>query len=228
MTGQSISHSAFSTSITSIDNRRSSLLAKKEEEEGKEEKSLPSEGASDILSSPAFLKRKLEVLKQDLAITEERLEAANTALEEGKAVWGDKFADLNKQRTNLQKRMSEQSNDVDESATVEVATKLLGVLENYNRAFTFTPAENDADKEVEEEYRKNYQGILDTLESLGVKEVECVGVEFDYEVHNAVMTRMSDEYDDGVVIEELAKGYVLGDMEEGGQLIRAAMVVVAA
>jgi molecular chaperone GrpE len=49
-----------------------------------------------------------------------------------------------------------------------------------------------------------------------------VGKEFDYAVHNAVMTSPSDEYEEGVVIQELQKGYALGD-----EVIRAAYVVVA-
>jgi molecular chaperone GrpE len=47
-------------------------------------------------------------------------------------------------------------------------------------------------------------------------------VEFDYEFHQAVMQKPSEEYEEGIVCEELAKGFKLND-----QLIRAAMVVVA-
>ena len=111
----------------------------------------------------------------------------------------------------------------DDEATVRVVRQMLGVLDNYDRAFGVLTAETDEEKEIEEAYRATYAKILETFEMLGVKEVETVGAEFDYEIHQAVMQRPSDEYDEGIVCEELAKGFVLGD-----KLIRAAMVSVAA
>ena len=53
--------------------------------------------ADDILSSPAFLNRKLEVLKSDLAKAEDELAAAQTSLEQGKADWGKQLDDLEKE-----------------------------------------------------------------------------------------------------------------------------------
>ena len=209
--------------------------AKASGEEKKEEPKLPSEGASDILSSPAFLKRKLEVIQKDIAQCNEDLEKSKAAVEEGKALWKDKFEALNKERANLQDRMSKQSKESEATATVEVARKLLGVLDNFDRAFMAVTPESDADKEAEEAYKKGYDAIMETLASLNVKEIETVGKEFDYELHNAVMMRPSDEYDDGYVMEELQKGFAYGEVgtdDEGnrldGQLIRAAMVVVSA
>lgn len=192
-------------------------------------------GGTDILNSPAFLKRKLEVIKSDIAKVDEEIENAKNAVEEGKAVWGEKLASIQTERANLQERMSKQTQEVGGDATVEVAQKLLNVLDNFDRAFASVTPEIDADKEAEAAYKKAYDGILETLKTLGVKEVETVGKEFDYELHNAVMMRPSDEYDEGIVMEELAKGYAYGEVgqdEEGnkldGQLIRAAMVIVAA
>ena len=66
--------------------------------------------------------------------------------------------------------------------------------------------------------------ILDTLAGLGLKKVETVGTEFDYEFHSAVMMRPDEDFEEGMVCEELAKGYAMED----GTLVRAAMVVVAA
>ena len=53
--------------------------------------------ADDILSSPAFLNRKLDVLKSDLAKAEEELEAAKASLEQGKAEWGKQLDVLEKE-----------------------------------------------------------------------------------------------------------------------------------
>jgi molecular chaperone GrpE len=60
------------------------------------------------------------------------------------------------------------------------------------------------------------------LDALGVKPVPTVGQPFDPHVHEAVAAESSDRHAPDTVIEELARGYRLGD-----KLIRPAMVKVA-
>ena len=108
-------------------------------------------------------------------------------------------------------------------ATVQVAREVLKVLDNYDRAFGAINAETESQMAIEQEYRQSYADILKVLADLGVEEVQTVGTEFDYEVHQAVMQKPSDEFDEGIVCEEFQKGFKLGDT-----LIRAAMVSVAA
>ena len=101
---------------------------------------------------------------------------------------------------------------------------MLEVLDNFDRAFKSVTAETDDEKAIEARYRKSYADILSIFKELGVTEVETVGKEFDYEFHQAVMQRAHADYDEGIVCEELQKGYVLN----GKRLVRAAMVSVAA
>lgn len=119
--------------------------------------------------------------------------------------------------------MAQQSKEGNPVATIEVVRKILEVLDNYDRAFNAVAAETDEQKAVEADYKKTQEMLYEIITKLGVTEVPTVGAEFDYEVHQAVMQRPSDEYAEGIVCEELAKGYVLKD-----KLIRAAMVSVAA
>jgi molecular chaperone GrpE len=118
--------------------------------------------------------------------------------------------------------MTTQNQQGDTMATTQVVREMLEVLDNFDRAFGVIEATTDEEKAIEAEYRGVYQSILDVFDKLGVKEVETVGTEFDYEVHQAVMQRPSDEYEEGIVVEEFQKGFVLEDT-----LIRAAMVSVA-
>lgn len=53
--------------------------------------------ADDILSSPAFLKRKLEVLETDIAKTEEDLVAATERKEVAKEEWGPQLEALQRE-----------------------------------------------------------------------------------------------------------------------------------
>ena len=54
-------------------------------------------GGDDILNSPAFLSRKLDVLKSDIKAAEEKIDAMNTVYEENKKEWGPQIEDLRKE-----------------------------------------------------------------------------------------------------------------------------------
>jgi molecular chaperone GrpE len=194
-----------------------------QEESEKESSVTKGTAASDILSSPAFLRRKADVIKSDITNAEKDLADAEKRLEAGKEEWGAQIDDLQKEYQLIQQRMNTQSNQGDTMATVEVARKMLEVLDNFDRAFGQVTAETDSEKAIEAEYRAVYDMILSTFEKLGVEEIKSVGTEFDYEVHQAVMQRPNDEYEEGIVCEEYQKGFKIGDT-----LIRASMVAVAA
>jgi molecular chaperone GrpE len=180
------------------------------------------DAAMDILNSPEFLKRKRDVLKNDLAKAEEDLKAATERLEAGKAEWGPQLEGLQKEYQNIQQRMNTQSNKSDDMAISQVARQMLEVLDNCDRAFGQVTAATDEEKAIEAEYRKAYDAVLEVFAKMGVEEVKTVGIEFDYEIHQAVMQKPSDEHDEGIVCDELQKGFKIGDT-----LIRAAMVAVA-
>lgn len=119
--------------------------------------------------------------------------------------------------------MSAQTEFKDMEVIRSVVREMLELLDNFDRAFTAITAETDAEKAIEAEYKAAYQTVMDTIAGLGVEEVKTIGTEFDYELHQAVMQKPSDEYEEGIVCEEFQKGFKLGDT-----LIRAAMVAVAA
>jgi len=218
--------------FTSVDDELEEI-EKKHEEEVKEhqmhpehttdELSLPpEEGATDILNSPAFLKRKLELLKEDISKVEKDIEEMALKVEEGKAEWGEKLDQLDKEYKNIQERSIKMSSESGEQALIEVSRKLLDVVDNFDRAFMAVTPSNDDEAAVEAEYKKAYESLLSTFKTLGITEVETIGKEFDYEEHSAVFSKPS-EYEEGIVCEQLQTGWKLGD-----KLIRPAMVVVSA
>jgi len=180
--------------------------------------------ASDILNSPAFLQRKLDVLKSDEASLDDQIVAAKAQLEEQKMEWEPQFNALEKEFQNIQNRFSRQGSKGDEDAVLNVARAMMNVLDNYDRAFQSIVPETDDEKAIEAQYRATYDHMLNILRDLGVTVIETVGKEFDYELHQAVLQRPDDTYEEGIVCEELQKGYVLN----GKRLVRAAMVSVAA
>jgi len=194
------------------------------EDELKEAAETPTTAASDILSSPSFLKRKLDVLKTDTAAVQEKMDAQNEVFKANKEEWGSQIDNLRTEYTNIEDRFKKMSKSETNTETMNIARKLLEVLDNFDRAFSSVTPETDAEQAVEASYKETYQMVLDTFKELGITEVDTVGKEFDYEFHQAVMTRPVEGFEEGVVCEELAKGYAMED----GKLIRAAMVVVAA
>lgn len=78
--------------------RPSTMLYAEEAEEAAEEAPAAASGAADdILNSPAFLKRKIDVLKSDIAAIDEKISAANEVYEAGKAEWGPQIENLRKE-----------------------------------------------------------------------------------------------------------------------------------
>ena len=65
-------------------------------EEGEEEADSASSeaGGADILSSPAFLSRKIDVLKSDIEAADGEIAELTKAVEEGKAEWGEQLDKL--------------------------------------------------------------------------------------------------------------------------------------
>lgn len=183
---------------------------------------LPSEEQADILNSPAFLKRKVEVLQSDITALEKEIEKANVVYLAGKEEWGAKFDMLNAEAQSMQERLAKQGAQGTETATVDVAQKVLNVLDNYDRAFQAVEAATNEEVEIVEAYKHTESMILDAFAELNVTKVETLGVEFDYENHQAILQMPSDEYEEGIVCQEFAPGWRCGET-----LIRPAMVAVA-
>jgi molecular chaperone GrpE len=176
----------------------------------------------DILNSPQFLNRKRDVLLNDLQTIQNDIFLAKEQLKQNKNEWGPQFADLAKEYEMIQQRMNVQSNANNDVATSQVVRSMLAVLDNFDRAFGQVTAAAENEIAIENEYKLVYGDVLDIFKKLGVEEVPTVGTEFDYEIHQAVMQKPSADYEEGIVCEELQKGFRINNT-----LIRAAMVAVA-
>jgi molecular chaperone GrpE len=67
-----------------------------------------------------------------------------------------------------------------------------------------------------------HKQMLELLRKRGVTRIEALGADFDPNVHQAVIHEPSEQHREGEVMEELQRGYKLGD-----RLLRPAMVKVA-
>jgi molecular chaperone GrpE len=127
---------------------------------------------------------------------------------------------------NYRKRMERERSETYNRVVADIAAKLLPVLDNLKRAL-----ETEASVEASEsdEFRhflsgvdliyKQLNGVLDAL---GVKPILAEGEQFNPHLHEAVVTEPSDDFEPDTVMQEIVRGFRLGD-----KLIRPALVKVA-
>ncbi len=121
---------------------------------------------------------------------------------------------------NFRKRTEKEKATMFEMGAKSVIEKILPVVDNFERGLQAIP-EEDKNSPFAEGMNKIYKQMMTELEGLGVKPIEAVGKEFDPNFHNAVMQVESDEYEEGVIAQELLKGYTYRDT-----VVRYSMVAV--
>ena len=121
---------------------------------------------------------------------------------------------------NFRKRTDKEKQAMFDTGAKSVIEKILPVVDNFERGVASIPEEAKAPP-VADGMEKIYKQFRKTLEEAGVKAIEAVGQEFDPNFHNAVMQVESDEYESGVIAQELQKGYTYHDM-----VVRHSMVGV--
>ena len=122
---------------------------------------------------------------------------------------------------NFRKRTDEEKSQQFELGQGNVLEKLLPVVDNFERGLAAVP-EAEKDGAFADGMNKIYKQLIKQLEDLGVTPIEAVGKEFDPGLHNAVMQVESQEYESGIVAQELQKGYMFHDT-----VLRHSMVAVA-
>ena len=111
---------------------------------------------------------------------------------------------------NFRKRTDKEKSQQFELGQSNVLEKLLPIVDNFERGLAAVP-EEDKDGAFADGMNKIYKQLVKQLEDLGVTPIEAVGKEFDPNLHNAVMQVESEEYESGIVAQELQKGYMFHD-----------------
>jgi len=122
---------------------------------------------------------------------------------------------------NFRSRTRQEKEEFAKYASLKVVEQLLPVVDNFERALAAGKDSNDYDaliKGVDMIFRQLDQ----VLAAEGLTRMETVGQPFNPEFHQAVMQVESDEHEEGIVVEELQKGYLLKD-----KVLRPAMVKVS-
>lgn len=121
---------------------------------------------------------------------------------------------------NFRNRTEKEKQAMFETGARSVIEKILPVVDNFERGLATVPEDKKEDPFVDG-MNRIYRQLLTELDNIGVKPIEAVGQEFDPNLHNAVMQVESEEYESGVVAQELQKGYTYRDT-----VVRHSMVAV--
>ena len=140
------------------------------------------------------------------------------SLEEQLSLEKDKNLRLFAEFDNFRKRTAKERIELFSTASQDIMTSLLPILDNFERAFKANePKEGDGMLLI-------YNQLKSELEKKGLKEIENpIGKELDTDFHEAI-TKIPSEKDDqkGKIVDVIEKGYLLSS-----KVIRYAKVVVA-
>jgi len=120
---------------------------------------------------------------------------------------------------NYRKRTRKEWDLLKDQTKVEVLIEFLSVVDDFDRAMT---AMGERDDEFVQGVRLIYNGLLSTLERLGVRKMIALGESFDPKAHMAVASIDSENVESNHIVEVIQEGYLMN-----GNVIRPANVVIA-
>jgi molecular chaperone GrpE len=177
--------------------------SKEELEQGIEDKCVASEETVEVLDGMETTKMQTE-----LADKERLLEEHN-----------DRYKRLQADFDNFRRRTRQEKEELSNIVAQNIVLELLPVIDNFERALCSTSFQ-DADKMLSG-VEMIYRQLTQVLEKNGLTAVEAVGQVFNPQQHEAVMRVEDAEQPDGMIVEELQKGYAVK-----GKVIRPSMVKV--
>ena len=203
-----------------------------EEKDKVQEENLTEETAPDASGDASENKSE-----QDIAQEPDKEEAKEEKKEKKKREKTDKKQDALKQRIeeledrvkrqmaefeNFRKRTEKEKTMMFETGARSVIEKILPVVDNFERGLAAV-SEEEKDGAFAQGMEMIYKQLMTELENMQVKPIPAVGEEFNPDFHNAVMQVESDEFESGVIAQELQKGYTYRD-----SVVRHSMVAVVA
>ncbi len=175
--------------------------------------------ALDIANEPEATEIQAESPEAELTTLSSRL----AELTEQKDTALNQYVRIAADFDNFRKRTAKEKEELELRIKCNTITDVLSVVDNFERARTQIKPQNDGELEIHKSYQGVYKQLVDTLKKSGVSPMRPEGQMFDPNLHEAVMRQPTEEHPEGTVIEELQRGYFLGD-----KILRHALVKVAA
>ena len=197
-----------------------SLNSSRLEGSEEEEKELEEKKEMELEKSESGIEEKKEV---QVDVLKERLEKSEKEYKELE----DRLLRLAAEFDNYKKRTAREFQSIIKNANEELISQLVETLDNFQRALDSASRSNSTKNSNDfDSFHKGveliYQHFRDILGKEGLKEIKAIGEPFDPHLHEAVMQQESGEFPEGVVIDEISKGYILND-----KVIRHSKVIVS-
>ncbi len=122
---------------------------------------------------------------------------------------------------NYRKRQEHEREELLKFGTENALKKMIEVLDNFERGQKALENVEDCEK-VKESFNLVHKQVIDALTKLGLETIETEGKEFDPNFHDAVMRTPTADKPEHTILNELQKGYKMGD-----KVLRPALVNVA-
>jgi len=179
-------------------------------------------------SNPFNKEMEVENTTSDNTEETETVSDSDSTMQNNNDGFKEKYEQLNNQYVrlaadfdNFRKRQAQERENLLKYGAEETLKKLIEVLDNFDRAQKAIENIDDC-QQVKDSYNLVCNQMKDTLKKLGLEVIETEGKEFNPNFHEAVMQTPTSEYEEGIIIAELQKGYKIGD-----KVLRAALVNVA-
>lgn len=172
---------------------------KKLKEELKQKKSL----IMDKEKSLQEAQKKLEKMEQEIKVKEEDLRK----IEIEKSEYLSQLQRLQADFENYQKHVAKEQTRTIDYANESLILKMLDVYQDFERALETCKSKKDFQVGLDLIYHK----LKSILEKEGLKEIPAKGMKFDPFKHEALMAEDHKDYENGMIIDELSKGYTLKD-----------------
>jgi molecular chaperone GrpE len=178
-----------------------------------------SEQTASTEESPLLSGISLEALQQEIETLKQQLEEQTLQVD----TYKKRYISLAAEFDNFRKRTGKEKEELETKIKGKTLMEVLAVVDNFERARTQIKPANDGEMGIHKSYQGVYKTLVDSLKRLGVSPMRPEGQPFDPSYHEAMMREYTDEHPEGTVIEQLVRGYVLGE-----QVLRHALVKVAA
>jgi len=160
--------------------------------------------------------KEAEAFEGETAEETETSEEEKSEVDSAENEWKEKYTRQLAEFDNFRKRTEKEKAQMYDFGAKVIAEKILPTIDNFERGLKGAPEGAFA-----EGMEMVYKQLLKNLEDAGVKAIDCVGKEFDPNLHNAVMHEEDDSGEENIVTEELQKGYMYKEA-----LLRPSMVKV--
>jgi molecular chaperone GrpE len=146
--------------------------------------------------------------------TIKKLEEENTRFHQELIDKNNKYLRTLADFQNYQKRMEKELHAQKEDIKKKYLLELLDLTELLKKAYE--------DSDPKSGLKLLLENLDKFLEKEGITYIDCKGKPFNYQLHNAVSTIEQSECVDGIILDEIKKGYLVGE-----KLLRPAHVIVA-